>query len=148
MILLRESFEISRPRQDVFDYIATVDHFSAWDPIIISVGRVGAGPVGEGETFHIDVKLLGPAMRYDYRVTHCTRPDYFEIAGRGRTSDIVDKITIISDDEKTYVTWIAEITFRGPTQFLEPLFKPVLQAAGAKAIANLKKHIERRYPLS
>lgn len=143
MITLRESFEIACPQQDVFDYIATVDHFSTWDPIIVSVGRVGAGRVEEGEEFHIDVRLLGPALRYAYRVTQSSSPNYLELTGKGRAGSIVDKITVLSDNGITHVTWVAEISFRAPTRFLEPLLKPVLQAKGASAIANLKTCIEQ-----
>lgn len=142
MIRVRETFTVDCPINKAFDYIATVDNFSRWDPIIVSVGREGAGPVSQGDKFDIDVRLLGPSVNFDYVVAEMNRPRFIQLEGEGRFTSIVDKIQLDQlDDGRLKVIWIAEVSLSGPSRVLEPMIELVLARTGEAAIRNLRTKI-------
>ncbi|MDR6414955.1 SRPBCC family protein [Pseudarthrobacter sulfonivorans] len=72
MAVIEESVFISRPRQEVFDFLITTSNIPVWDSSVIQAEQLGDGPVEVGTRFKGTSKIMG--RRFDW-VTENTEFD-------------------------------------------------------------------------
>ncbi len=72
MAVIEESVFISRPRQEVFDFLSNTENVPVWDSSVVHAEQIGDGPVGVGTRFRGTSKIIG--RRFDW-VTESTQFD-------------------------------------------------------------------------
>ena len=85
MIKATWSERIDRPQEDVFDYVADLDHEPEWNPDASNVVRTTPGEIGLGTVWEEDFRRVGHYVttidRFERRSSRSTRA----IPGRMRT---------------------------------------------------------------
>jgi uncharacterized protein YndB with AHSA1/START domain len=58
-VRIEESFTVTRPRAETFQYLADIEHEVRWNPWAIEVAKVTSGPIGPGSRFRGRYKRFG-----------------------------------------------------------------------------------------
>jgi uncharacterized protein YndB with AHSA1/START domain len=76
-VRIEESFTVTRPPDETFQYLADIEHEPRWNPWAIEVTKVTSGPIGPGSRFRGRYKRFGvveqeladyvPSRRITYR---------------------------------------------------------------------------------
>jgi uncharacterized membrane protein len=74
MPVVEESVVISRPPEEVFDYLAQANNLPVWDSSIVQAEQVGAGPVGVATRWRGTSKILGRRFEWTTELTEFDRP--------------------------------------------------------------------------
>jgi dehydrogenase/reductase SDR family member 12 len=139
---LHETRLVSRPIQEVFDYTADFANIADWDPGVVSSHRVGAGPVGVGASYDLQVRFgssVGPMV---YEITVYEPPGRVVIVGKGDKVDAVDEIRFERADGKTRIDYTADLEFKGLMRWLVPFAGGTLRKVGERALDDLAKVLE------
>lgn len=139
---LHEIRRVLRPRGEVFAYAADFVNTQDWDPAVVSARQVEPGPLGVGTKFELEVKVGPTTIPMTYWVTEI-EPDYrVVLEGRSRELDAVDEIRFIADGENTVIDYTARLTFHNFVRLVQPLARPFLRRAGARAVDGLVAELE------
>jgi uncharacterized membrane protein len=68
---VEESIDITRPLEEVFDYVSDVANFPQWMAHTLEVGKDKVGPPEQGERFTIVIKSAGRRFQTPYERTSC-----------------------------------------------------------------------------
>src|SRR4051812_6875675 len=69
MPVIEEDVHISRPSQEVFDYLTTPENLPVWDSSVLEVERVTPGPVQVGNRWRGVSKILGLRFGWTLELT-------------------------------------------------------------------------------
>jgi uncharacterized protein YndB with AHSA1/START domain len=140
---ITETFEIGRPPQEVFDYVADPANLAAWQ-----TSKTRVEPESDG------------APRQGYRIREWTKPpgtkefeqlvEFSEFVPPSRLQvhivegpqPIDGTWTFAPIPTGTRVDFVAEGEVRGPMRFLGPLFKAGLRRQFAQYHQHLKRNLE------
>ncbi len=135
--MIRASWQtrIERPVEEVFDYVADLDHEPEWNPDASNVVRVSTGPVGLGTSWEEDFRRVG---HYVTTIDAYDRPSLVSFDARNPRTDAHVRFEFAPDGEDaTQVTCALELTMKGAMRFMEPLLGPMI-----------RKQVERDRPAS
>ena len=142
MIKATWSERIDRPQEDVFDYVADLDHEPAWNPDASNVVRTTPGEVGLGTVWEEDFRRVG---HYVTTIDRFERPRELSFDARNpRTDAHVSFSFAPAGESSTDVSCVVELTVKGPMRLVEPLIagtirKQIESSRGPK----LKQALER-----
>ncbi len=74
MPVIKEDVFISRPPQDVFDYLSTAENLPVWDSSIMEAEQVTSGPMQIGTRWRGVSKILGRRFEWTTQVTDLEPP--------------------------------------------------------------------------
>jgi uncharacterized protein YndB with AHSA1/START domain len=134
---------LSRPQQEVFDYLADGMHNREWRAGVLEIRRTSAAD-GEGATYR--QVLAGPGGRRidgDYRVTAFDRPrrlEFHVIAGPARPAGVFE----LSEhaDRSTRVRFALSLKPAGLMKLMTPMITRQMRREVAQ-LDNLKAILER-----
>jgi len=58
-VRIEESFTVTRPPDETFQYLADIEHEARWNPWAMEVTKVTSGPTGPGSRFRGRYKRFG-----------------------------------------------------------------------------------------
>lgn len=70
----REAHRISRPPDEVFDYLCDIDRLQDWATTVVQTRDVPAGAISAGATFTQSIRVAGRSVETQGRVTEFDRP--------------------------------------------------------------------------
>lgn len=139
---LHEIRRVLKPRSEVFAYAADFANTAAWDPAVLSARRADSGPLQVGAKFELEVKFGPATIPMTYWITEIETDYRVLLEGRGKELDAVDEIRFIDDGENTVIDYTAHLTFHNFVRLIQPLLRPVITRAGARAVDGLVAELE------
>ena len=139
---LHEIRRVLRPRTEVFAYAADYANTAAWDPAVLSARRADTGPLQVGAKFELEVKVGPATIPMTYWITEIESDYRVVLEGRSKELDAVDEIRFIDDGENTVIDYTANLTFHNFVRLIQPLLRPAIRRAGARAIDGLVAELE------
>jgi len=140
MITVNRTLTTSRPRREVFDYLADFTTVAEWDPGIVSSQRT-SGDGGVGTEYAVTATFSGREIPMTYEVLEHAAPERIVLRGVGKAVDAVDTITFAESDAGTEVTYRAEFRLKGVMRFASPFLGGVFRRLGDAAIAGMDEAV-------
>ncbi|MBJ7595812.1 MAG: SRPBCC family protein [Candidatus Dormibacteraeota bacterium] len=128
---------------DAFEYMASFDNASEWDPSVVEARRLDSGALGMGSAFRIVSKFAGRSVPLRYEITEFDAGRRVVLEAWNGTFGSVDTITIVPAGSASTVTYDARLVFKGISRIADPLMQLVFNRVGRKADASLRTHLNR-----
>ncbi len=128
---------------DAFEYMASFDNASEWDPSVVEARRLDSGALGRGSAFRIVSKFAGRRVPLRYEITEFDAGRRVVLEAWNGTFGSVDTITIVPAGSASTVTYDARLVFKGISRIADPLMQLVFNRVGRKADASLRTHLNR-----
>ncbi|MBM3694572.1 MAG: polyketide cyclase [Actinobacteria bacterium] len=143
MISIQGIAATSRPRPEVFAYVADFTKVAEWDPGIRSSTRV-SGDGGVGTRYEVAATFAGRVVPMTYEVIEHAVPSRLVLRGSAEAVEAVDTIDFQEAPEGgTRVVYRADFTLKGGIRRFAFLMKPLFGRLGRKAIAGLEASLNR-----
>jgi Polyketide cyclase / dehydrase and lipid transport len=123
------AFDLDRPPEDVFDYIADVRNELRWQKDLRRAEKVTEGPVGDGTIFETDYRLFGPIR---LALEEVRRPEHLVFVGEGPRMSMRFVLDLASRPGGSRVRFDVEMRPKGPLALLSPLLRLGLPREMAK----------------
>jgi uncharacterized protein YndB with AHSA1/START domain len=142
--VIENTVEISRTREEVFDYLADQGNEVHWNPDCLSMEKLTDGPVGVGTRFRAKWKQ-GPVIE-----SECTlfeRPRTWRYENGGPVSVALTVTLEAMPSGGTRMTSSGVWTPHGWFRLAFPLFIRVMRRAERSVVANARQALEQRRDL-
>jgi uncharacterized membrane protein len=133
---------ISRPVQDVYDMVTTLEDWPKWRSDVVGGEILTEGPLRAGSqargiglilgreiTIDVEITVLEPGARFGYR----------PIRGPLATNNVY---TFASEAGGTWVVLTDDIKLKGPLRILTPVMPALVRSGYRKNLAKLKEVLE------
>lgn len=137
MITVQRTVTVDAPVADAFAFVADFGNLPAWDPGIAEARREGAEPVGPGTRYHVEAAFMGRRVPMTYVVERWEVNERVVLRGSAATMDAVDDIRFEPVDGRCRIHYRADFTLRGVLRLSQPLWRPILERVGDRAMEGL-----------
>lgn len=141
MITFSNTIEIRRPRAEVFDYLADLEHTPAWNWAIDRTERLDAGPVAVGSRYRQTRHTPAPAVEY-LTITDMSPPRRLTVEGELGPFRATLHYQLEQAAEATLVRNDVELRGRGGTRLLEPVLRGRIAHSVADNLRVLRRLLE------
>jgi carbon monoxide dehydrogenase subunit G len=139
---VERTFTVSRPIEDVFDYLSDFTHTNDWDPGTIETRRL-EGDGGLGTTYANRSEFMGRETELTYETIGFDRPTFFSARGRNKTATATDTMTFTRDGDRTQIAYRADFQFHGIARYLAPLLvRRKLDSLADETVQQLRTTLE------
>jgi uncharacterized membrane protein len=140
------SIEISRPPQEVFDYVGDLGRHTEWQTGLLSVEVVTDGPIGVGSRAKETRHVPGGNQTYEYEITQWDPPraSAFRVVGGPVRPEGTLRFTSLDDGTRTRVDFEMEVKGHGLGKVLVPLATHDARKHVPGDLQALKEHVESR----
>lgn len=139
---VERTFTVSRPIEDVFDFLSDFENTKTWDPGTVTTTRT-SGDGGLGTTYDNTSKFMGRETSLKYETIGFDRPTFFSARGRNKTATATDSMTFTPDGDRTQIHYRADFEFHGIIKLVAPLVvKPKLDALADETVEQIKQTLE------
>lgn len=138
MITITETVTTTKPRSEVFAYLADFSTVAEWDPGIVSSQRT-SGDGGVGTTYAVTATFSGREVPMTYEVVDMTPPERIVVRGAAKNVDALDTIECLDHGEGTRVVYTAEFRLKGLLRFAEPFLGGTFRRLGATAMSGMER---------
>ena len=128
--------ESRRSATETFGYLATFSNAAEWDPGVLAGQQLDPGPAGAGSRFRLVVPFLGLRMSLTYEVIRRVPGHEVLLAATSGVLRSTDRIVVTGAEDRSMVSYEAEVRLRGPLQVLDPVLRPVCGAAARRAASR------------
>jgi hypothetical protein len=128
---------------EAFEYMASFENASEWDPSVVEARRLDSGELGRGSAFRIVSKFAGRTVPLRYEITEFDHGRRVVLEAWNDTFGSVDTITIVPAGSASTVTYDARLVFKGISRIADPLMQLAFNRVGRKADASLRTHLNR-----
>lgn len=139
MPIVRKSVFITRPPEEVFDYLANFETTAEWDPGVVEATKTSDGPVQLGSTFDLVTNFRGRRVPVTYEVTRYEPFDRVVLVGTNQRFTGIDDIGVSAEGGGTKVSWNANFQMKGIAKLFQPFLSSVFENLSQEAIDGLKK---------
>jgi carbon monoxide dehydrogenase subunit G len=141
---VERTFTVSRPIEDVFDYLSDFENTNEWDPGTIRTRRL-AGDGGIGTTYENRSTFAGRETELTYETIGFDRPTFFSARGNNKTATTTDSLTFTRDGARTQIHYRADFTFHGVAKYVAPLVvKRKLEPLADETVEQIRRSLESR----
>ena len=121
MTRLNGSILISRPVEEVFDFVADERNEPACNPQMRSVEKTTPGSIGVGTLWHVVTTSRRRATPFELEVTeYAAKPP--GIDDRMASADITRRLTFVPHGKGTLMSWSWDLRPKGMLKLATPLF--------------------------
>lgn len=137
---------ISRPRDDVFAYVADVRNRPRWDDSVDSEELTSPEPIGIGTTVHTRLRSMGRPYQYTWEIVEYEAPNRMKVESTSGPFPTTLSFLFDGLDGGTRVQ--ASVTGRptGAMRLLQPLIARTTQKNLDRGYARLKRLLETGAP--
>jgi NAD(P)-dependent dehydrogenase (short-subunit alcohol dehydrogenase family) len=129
----------TRPAGDAFDYVADFANAAEWDPGTASAVRLGAGAVGLGSEFRVDVRIGRRTTTMAYRIVEYDRPRKVVLLGESGSIRSVDSVTVApAADGGSVLDYEVELTLTGSAAAVTPILGLLAGRIGDRGLDGLR----------
>lgn len=140
---VERTFTVSRPIEDVFDYLSDFENTNEWDPGTIRTSRT-SGDGGIGTVYANRSTFAGREVELTYETVGFDRPTFFSARGQNKQSTATDSLTFTRDGDRTQIHYRADFQFHGIVKLVAPLVvKPKLSALADETVEQIRTTLER-----
>lgn len=136
---LINSVTIRRSVEDVFDYCSDLGNERFWNPHLVSVAALSAGPIVPGTRFRCEWQG-GPPVECEY--TLVDRPRRWEIYGAAKGMDIAFVGEVEPAEDGTRLTITMTLLPKGLFRLLGPIIRRGFQKKEEKNLASIRTALE------
>src|ERR1035441_4239252 len=131
---------IGRPIEDVFDFVADERNEPLYNPLIVSVAKLTAGPVGPGTRYRATTRAMGRTTAMTIETTGYKRPLLLASSTQMSLMSIHGTLTFEPVPEGTRLRWSWQVHLHGLFRLLMPagLRRGGRQEAGGRG--RLQRH--------
>jgi hypothetical protein len=133
---------IARPIDAVFDYVADQSNEPHYNPRMVRVEKITAGPVGKGTQFRSAVASRGRTAEMLVECTGYDRPALFATTTTMQQADISYMLRFEPSAAGTRMRWSGRVRPRGAFRLLDPVIAWLGIRQEQRIWASLKKHLE------
>ena len=145
MITLRETVEIDRPLEEVFNYVVNVENAPKWQPAVIEVKRITNGPIGVGTKFKEVAKMMGRRVDTICEITELETNKKFAFKGTSSGPfEYESTYTLEPKENGTSISIVGNFRTKGFWRLLEPFIKGEVAKESSQELAAMKEAIESR----
>jgi carbon monoxide dehydrogenase subunit G len=135
-------FTVSRPIEDVFDYLSDFENTNEWDPGTVETRRT-SGDGGIGTLYANTSTFAGRRTELTYETVGFDRPTFFSARGTNKTATATDTLTFTRDGARTQIHYRADFQFHGMVRFAALLVvKPKLESLADETVEQLRRSLE------
>lgn len=134
-----KSVHISRPPEEVFNYLANFETTAEWDPGIVEAAKTSEGPVGVGSTFDLISDFRGREIPVTYTMTEYEPHTRFVIVGQNQQFTGIDEIRFSPDGDGTRVDYTADFRMNGIAKLFAPFMGGIFEKLSVEAMDGMKK---------
>jgi carbon monoxide dehydrogenase subunit G len=135
-------FTVSRPIEDVFDYLSDFENTNEWDPGTVETRRT-SGDGGIGTLYANTSTFAGRRTELTYETVGFDRPTFFSARGTNKTATATDTLTFTRNGARTQIHYRADFQFHGMVRFAAPLVvKPKLESLADETVEQLRRSLE------
>ncbi|TDL32109.1 SRPBCC family protein [Arthrobacter nitrophenolicus] len=142
MTTLNGSILISRPVEEVFDFVADERNEPAYNPQMRSVEKTTPGPIGVGTLWHVVTTSRRRATPFELEVTEYTRPSRLGSMTRMASADITGTLTFVPHGRGALMSWSWDLRLKGMLKLATPLFALLGRRQEQRIWSRLKVHLE------
>jgi hypothetical protein len=128
---------------EVFDYMAMFSNVTEWDPTAEEAHPIEGNAPGPGAKFFVRVKMLGREIPLEYVTTAYERPHRLVMRAENDSSISEDTVTVRATPTGAEMTYDAQVTFKNPLRYIDPLFNLFFKRVGDNAAAGLRRELNR-----
>lgn len=126
-----------------FAYMSDLRHFADWDPGVERSIQVSGRAPGLGATYAVTVRNPGRNLTLEYKTITYDPPHRIEVRAESRTMVSIDSVSVSDHaDGGAVVTYVADLSLRGPLAIGHPLLAIAFQRIGDRAAAGLREALE------
>jgi uncharacterized protein YndB with AHSA1/START domain len=144
MAYYRAEFDVRRPIEEVFAYLADFSNTQEWDPGVVSAKKRGGAPVNIGTQFVVVSKFLGRELPLDYQIVQYDPPSRLVLEAENDDLRSVDTITFEKTARGTRVTYDANLTLKGIRYAGDLALHLAFQWIGRRAREGLRAALNTR----
>ena len=126
-----------------FPFLSDFNNLPAWDPTIVRVEQLTAGPISVKTRLRVTLRFLGVESALDYRVEEYEPNRRAVLVGTAATVTATDTVLVEPRRGGCRVTWDADIRFAGPLRILDPVFAWLFASSVRSAITNLRRELDK-----
>jgi len=112
---------ISRPVEEVFDFVADERHEPRYNTRMIRAEQISEGPIGEGTRFRTELRTMGRTMLMVVEFTDYERPSRLASVTRSSMMETEGALTSEPVHGGTRMRWSWEVRLRGAMKLMAPL---------------------------
>ena len=142
MFEVEVSTRIDRPVDEVFRFVEDEDNMAKWDSDLIKASKTSDGPMGEGTTFHLDVKPFMGVKDGDGSVLAYRPNEKIELLFDLRKMKSHVFHLFKSEGGSTTFTRRVELEPQGFLKLMQPMMKGMIKKRNVTYLATLKDLLE------
>lgn len=135
---------IDRSIEDVFDFVADGRNEPGYNPNMLRVEQITAGPIGMGTRFRAVSLSMGRSVDMVNEIVAYDRPRHFEMLTTMRAMTIRGRLDFESGDNGTRMRWSWQITPHGLYRLMGPLIGLIGNRQERRIWTGLKRLLESR----
>ena len=135
-------FRVAVPPEQVFALLGDLTRAPEWVPDLVSVEKLGSGPVGVGTRYHEVVKMGSQTSEAELEVTDYDPPRLFAHKGRGGPSTFTGRFVLEPDGDGTRVTHEYTVKLSGFAKLMTPFVVGWVRKNTEAASANVRRVLE------
>lgn len=132
-------FRVDAPPEKVFALLGDLTRAPEWVPDLISVEKLGDGPVGVGTRYHEVVKMGSQTSEAELEVTDYDPPRLFAHKGRGGPSTFTGRFVMEPDGDGTRVTHEYTVQLSGFAKLMTPFITGWVRKNSEAAADNVRR---------
>lgn len=133
---------IHQPVEEVFDFVADERNEPRYNPRMLRVEQISAGPIGRGTRFRAASRSMGRTVEMTIEFTAYERPRRLASATHLATMDIQGILTFDPVPEGARMRWSWELEPQGMLKLMTPLVAWVGRRQEESIWAGLKRYLE------
>lgn len=133
---------VGRPVDAVFDFVADERNEPRFNPRLLRVEQISAGPIGVGTRFRAETGRMGRTAEMVIEWTAYERPRLLSSRTHMSAMDIRGTLTFEPAPEGTLMRWLWEVEPRGVFKLMGPLIARMGQRQEETIWASLKRYLE------
>jgi carbon monoxide dehydrogenase subunit G len=137
---VERTFTVSRPVEEVFDYLGDFTHTNEWDPGTVVTLRT-SGDGGLGTTYSNVSEFVGRRVELTYETVTFERPSKVQFRGVNKSTTATDSMSFTSTPEGgTSIHYRADFEFGPLLRLVAPLFvKGKLDAIADETVEQIRR---------
>jgi uncharacterized protein YndB with AHSA1/START domain len=133
---------ISRPVEEVFDFVADERHEPLFNTRMVRAERISKGPIGEGTRFHTELRTMGRRMPMVVEFTDYERPSRLASVTRSSMMETEGALTFEPVPGGTRMQWSWDVRPRGAMKLMAPLVGVIGRRQEREIWGRLKRLLE------
>jgi carbon monoxide dehydrogenase subunit G len=142
MVRVAGEITISRPVEEVFDFVADERNEPRYNARMVRAEQISEGPIGEGTRFQTELRTMGRAMAMVVQFTDYARPSRLASVTSSSMMETEGALTFEPVHGGTRMRWSWDVRPRGAMKLMAPLVGAIGRRQEREIWGQLKRLLE------